>query len=90
MNYLDSARPLFGGSRGSAVIGRRAAERDYLFRFHWKRKSKKSSRRFYTWSCSFTADPQLFKAFTMAFNKGPAYGLSAEVKSKVGGRFSPK
>lgn len=24
----------------------------------------------------------------MAFNKGPAYGLSAEVKNKVGGRFS--
>lgn len=23
----------------------------------------------------------------MAFNKGPAYGLSAEVKNKVGGRF---
>lgn len=24
----------------------------------------------------------------MAFNKGPAYGLSAEVKNKVGGLFS--
>lgn len=26
----------------------------------------------------------------MAFNKGPAYGLSAEVKNKVGGLFFTK